>query len=122
MPWRRRIGGKFGVEIDLPAGVYSDDTQLRLATARAIRGSGRFDVEAFSKIELPVFLAYELGAGRGTRSAAAELGKRSVRWSNNLFDRNGADYVAGGGNGAAMRTHSSARLVEFQPPTRQLPR
>ena len=33
-PWKRRIGGKFGVELELPAGVYSDDTQLRLATSR----------------------------------------------------------------------------------------
>ena len=26
--WRRRIGGKYGVEISLPAGTYSDDTQF----------------------------------------------------------------------------------------------
>lgn len=105
VPWRRLIGGKFGVEVELPAGVYSDDTQLRLATGRAIRGSGRFDIESFSKIELPVFLAYGLGVGRGTRAAAAELAKRPVRWSNNFFDIRGASYVSGGGNGAAMRVH-----------------
>jgi ADP-ribosylglycohydrolase len=102
-PWRRRIGGKFGVELELPRGTYSDDTQLRLATSRAIRTSGRFDVEAFSKIELPVFLAYELGCGRSTRAAASELTKRAVRWSNNFFEMDNARYVDGGGNGAAMR-------------------
>jgi ADP-ribosylglycohydrolase len=102
-PWKRRIGGRFGVDLTLPAGTYSDDTQLRLATSRAIRASGRFDVEAFSKIELPVFLAYELGGGRGTRTAANELTKRSVRWSSNFFSGEGGNYVAGGGNGAAMR-------------------
>ena len=102
-PWKRRIGGRFGVDLTLPAGTYSDDTQLRLASSRAIRSSGRFDVESFSKIELPIFLTYELGAGRGTRTAANELTKRSVRWSNNFFDVAGGKYVAGGGNGAAMR-------------------
>lgn len=102
-PWRRRVGGRFGVELTLPAGTYSDDTQLRLATSRAIRSSGRFDIESFSKVELPIFLAYELGGGRGTRAAATELGKRSTRWANNFFDKNGASYVGGGGNGAAMR-------------------
>lgn len=101
--WKRRIGGKFGVELELPAGVYSDDTQLRLATSRAIRASGRFDVEAFSKVELPVFLAYELGCGRGTRAAASELTKRTVRWSNNFFELDSSRFVDGGGNGAAMR-------------------
>jgi len=51
--WRRRVGGRFGVVVELPAGAYSDDTQLRLATSRAIRGDGSFAVEAFAKIELP---------------------------------------------------------------------
>ena len=36
--WRRRIGGRFGPTVNLPAGTYSDDTQLRLAVSRAIRG------------------------------------------------------------------------------------
>src|SRR5438270_9294002 len=35
--WRRRIGGRMGVEVELPAGMYSDDTQLRLAVCRSIR-------------------------------------------------------------------------------------
>ena len=35
--WTRRIGGRSGVTTSLPQGCYSDDSQLRLATSRAIR-------------------------------------------------------------------------------------
>jgi len=103
VPWRRRVGGQFGAEVDLPAGAVSDDTQLRLATCRCISPDGRFDVEAFSKIELPVWPAYALGAGRGSRAAAANLARRDTTWASNFFSGRGTDYVQGGGNGAAMR-------------------
>jgi ADP-ribosylglycohydrolase len=102
--WRRRIGGRFGIVLDLPAGTYSDDTQLRLAVGRAIRGSGEFDVEAFAKIELPLWPAYSLGAGRSTSAAASNLSKSNVSWFANFFGRKGApSYFDAGGNGAAMR-------------------
>jgi ADP-ribosylglycohydrolase len=101
--WRRRIGGRFGPIVDLPAGTYSDDTQLRLAVSRCLRSSGRFDAETFSKIELPIFLSYGLGVGRGTRAAAQALGKRGVRWVTNFFETDRVRYVEAGGNGAAMR-------------------
>jgi ADP-ribosylglycohydrolase len=101
--WSRRIGGRFGPLVDLPAGTYSDDTQLRLAVSRCVRATGRFDLEAFSKIELPVFLSYEMRAGKGTKAAAYALMKRHVRWSGNFFDNERATYVNAGGNGAAMR-------------------
>jgi ADP-ribosylglycohydrolase len=103
VPWKRRIGGRFGPMVDLPAGTYSDDTQLRLAVSRSIRASGRFDIEAFSKIELPVFLSYEMRAGKGTKAAAYELMKRHVRWSSNFFENDRANYFNAGGNGAVMR-------------------
>ena len=103
VPWKRSIGGRFGPMVELPAGTYSDDTQLRLAVSRSIRANGRFDVEAFSKIELPVFLSYELRAGKGTKAAAYELMKRHVRWSSNFFKNDRANYLNAGGNGAAMR-------------------
>src|SRR5262249_51229884 len=103
IPWKRRIGGKFGVDIELPAGCYSDDTQLRLATARTIRDDGKFDVEIFAKIEIPVWLSYSLGAGRGTKAAANSLCKRETNWLSNFFDDSGQVYTKGGGNGAAMR-------------------
>lgn len=98
MEWDRRIGGKFGVKVTLPAGCYSDDTQLRLATSRAIGSSG-FDVEAFAKVELPVWTNYALGGGIGTKAAAVNLAKPSVAWYSNFYD----GWLNGGGNGAAMR-------------------
>lgn len=102
-PWHRRVGGAFGPEVDFPPGAYSDDTQLRLAVARAIGPDGRFDVEGFSKVELPVFLSYGLGVGRGTKAACRSLTKTSAKWSSNFFEERGASYIDGGGNGAAMR-------------------
>ncbi len=103
VPWRRTIGGQFGAVIELPSGCYSDDTQLRLSTSRAIRHDGEFDVEAFARIEVPVFLNYALGAGRGTKTAAANLSRGGVAWCTNFFDNKQGRYVDGGGNGAAMR-------------------
>lgn len=102
-PWRRRVGGRFGVIADLPPGCYSDDTQLRLATSRALRRDGEFDVEVFAKIELPVWLSYALGAGRGSKDAAVALAKSNATWSTNFFSTARSHYVSGGGNGAAMR-------------------
>lgn len=104
-PWTRRIGGRFGADIELPAGCYSDDTQLRLATSRSIRGTGEFDVEAFSKVELPVWLSYALGAGRGSKLAAGALTRKDARWFSNFYFEDNQSYVSSGGNGAAMRIH-----------------
>lgn len=95
--WKRRIGGRAGVIVSLPSGSYSDDTQLRLATGRAIR-PGDFDVEAFGKVELPVWLGYALGGGKAT-AAAANLAKARTAWFANEFK----GWERSGGNGAAMR-------------------
>ena len=75
--WERRIGGRTGVTASLPQGCYSDDSQLRLSTSRAI-GPDRFDVEAFANIELPVWLSYALGGGRATSAAATNLARPST--------------------------------------------
>ena len=96
--WKRRIGGRSGVIASLPAGCYSDDTQLRLATGRAIHPGG-FDVEAFAGVELPVWLSYALGGGKSTTAAAVNLGKPRVAWFANTFK----GWTESGGNGAAMR-------------------
>lgn len=103
VPWKRRIGGRYGRDMPLPAGAYSDDTQLRLATSRAIRGDGEFDAEAFAKIEVVAWQAYALGAGRGTKAAATGLMRVEAKWSQNIFATKAARYVDIGGNGAAMR-------------------
>lgn len=96
--WKRRIGGRAGVAVSFPSGSYSDDTQLRLATGRAI-GAGDFDVEAFGKVELPVWLSYALGGGKATSAAAANLAKARTSWFANQFK----GWEQSGGNGAAMR-------------------
>ena len=96
--WKRRIGGRSGVTVTLPRGCYSDDTQLRLATGRAIRSDG-FDVEAFAKVELPLWLSYGLGGGKSTSAAAAQLGRKNPAWWSNKFK----GWTHSGGNGAAMR-------------------
>ena len=101
--WKRRVGGRFGATVNLPAGCYSDDTQLRLATARCIRSDGHFDVEAFAKVELPVWRSYALGAGLGTMAAALNLSRSSVNWFSNFYSDRRSDYFRSGGNGAAMR-------------------
>lgn len=101
--WRRRIGGKGGVEAVLPAGTYSDDTQLRLAVSRAITGNGVFVREAFAKIELPVWRSYALGAGLGTLAAAENITKLGASWHSNQFKTPKSNYYGAGGNGAAMR-------------------
>ncbi len=98
MAWTRRVGGRGGVEVELPAGCWSDDTQLRMAVSRAI-GCHGFDVEAFARVEVPIWRSYALGGGRATKAAAANLGKPKVLWYANTF-RGWADA---GGNGAAMR-------------------
>lgn len=96
--WSRNIGGRLGIRIDLPAGCYSDDTQLRLATARAISGHG-FDVEAFARVELPVWQAYALGGGRASKSAATAMSRPTANWAANFY----TGWESAGGNGAAMR-------------------
>jgi len=102
-PWERVIGGKGGVKAKLPAGAYSDDTQLRLAVSRSIREGGFFDVESFAKIELTIWPSYALGGGLGTKTAAQNLSKRAVSWFSNFFENGKQNYFTSGGNGAAMR-------------------
>lgn len=104
--WQRFIGGNSGVMVDLPAGTYSDDTQLRLCVSRSIRGNGDFDVEAFAKVEVPSWQGYCLGAGVGSKAAAVNLSNQNVNWYSNFFDKKGKGgkkYTEAGGNGAAMR-------------------
>lgn len=101
--WTRRIGGRQGVRATLPAGCYSDDTQLRLAVSRAITSRG-FDVEAFAKIELAVWPSYALGGGRASKAAASRIARPTSAWFSNQFD----GWHQAGGNGAAMRVQPHA--------------
>lgn len=104
VPWSYRVGGRYGTSVQVPAGMYSDDTQLRLATARAIGGGAVFNVDAFAKVELPVWMSYALGGGTGTKAAAANLARDNVPWYANFYSQGSrARYLDSGGNGAAMR-------------------
>lgn len=98
MDWKRRVGGRGGVNVVLPAGCWSDDTQLRMAVGRSITHRG-FDVETFARIELPVWPSYGLGGGRASKAAAKNLGASNVLWYANTF----SGWHNAGGNGAAMR-------------------
>jgi ADP-ribosylglycohydrolase len=101
--WSRHLPSRRPIEVRFPAGTYSDDTQLRLATSRAIRADGTFDVAAFAKVELPTWTNYALGAGVSSKEAAFSLAKASTQWYSNFFETRRASYKNGGGNGAAMR-------------------
>lgn len=101
--WARQIGGIYGPIVSMPFGTYSDDTQLRLSTSRAINQNSYFDINAFSKVELPVWSSYALGAGISSKLAAESLGKKTVTWYNNFYQSKKTNYVQSGGNGAAMR-------------------
>jgi ADP-ribosylglycohydrolase len=95
--WRRRVGGRGGPTITLPAGTYSDDTQLRLATSRCI-DAGRFNPEVFAHIELPAFTSYGLGGGRATKAGAAAMTKGAA-WAAPGHE----SWAGAGGNGVVMR-------------------
>lgn len=103
MPWTRKIGGRSGVNVDLPSGTYSDDTQLRLSVCRSYGPHG-FDPETFSAVELTVWPSYALGGGTGSKAAAASMARSGARWSANRPP----GYFDAGGNGAAMRAQPHA--------------
>ncbi len=98
LDWKRRVGGRGGVNVVLPAGCWSDDTQLRMAVSRSIGNHG-FDVETFARIELPVWPSYGLGGGRASKAAAKNMGLPNALWYANTF----SGWCNAGGNGAAMR-------------------
>jgi ADP-ribosylglycohydrolase/catechol 2,3-dioxygenase-like lactoylglutathione lyase family enzyme len=116
-PWVRRAGGRFGShELSLAAGAYSDDTQLLLAVARAVKRGDNWH-EWLTGTELPTWLAYERGGGGAVKRAAATWQQRRPPWT--LHGADLARYYDAGGNGVAMRslphcvkhTRSDARLL-----------
>lgn len=103
--WTRptKYQGRYTIHLPLPAGAYSDDTQLTIATARSIQANGRFDADYFAKQELTTWLQYQIGGGSGTKAAAKNLSKKSIDWHNNFYETPYTQYTVSGGNGAAMR-------------------
>ncbi|KAA3637505.1 MAG: ADP-ribosylglycohydrolase family protein [Bacteroidetes bacterium] len=106
--WKKSVGGRFNGYVDyLEKGSYSDDTQLLLSVARAIKTDGSVDHDYFSKIELPNWLLYSRGAGRTIKNAARKIVRKSAKWNQNFFSFKAGkvivDYRESGANGAAMR-------------------
>ena len=99
MKWGRWMGPpKQRFYAELPAGCWSDDTQLRCAVSRSITNDG-FGVDTFARVELPVWYSYMLGGGRASKAAALNLKTRSTPWYANTF----SGWYNAGGNGAPMR-------------------
>jgi ADP-ribosylglycohydrolase len=104
IPWKKTVGGRFwGYVEDIGPGEYSDDTQLTLAIARCIDEMGRFHVDRFAYVELPLWLGYERGGGRAIKAAARSLIRPRQTWENNFYRTTHVDYRSAGANGAAMR-------------------
>lgn len=103
VPWARREGGGFAPhEQEIPAGTYSDDTQLLLAVARSrLRGDDwyRHLVEA----ELPLWLLYERGGGGASKRSANSWARGKPPWHASHKEDARIRYFHAGGNGAAMR-------------------
>lgn len=105
--WTRRSGGRFLAHREtIAAGDYSDDTQLVIATARALRRGGPEWFSQFTRVELPAWLMYERGAGRAVKAAAQSWAKGVEPWTSGKeqSDR----FFGAGGNGAAMRVFPHA--------------
>lgn len=120
--WKKRTGGRFNTYIDyISPGEYSDDTQLSLCTARAVRSRTDFDVEYFAKTELPLWLEYARGAGATITAAATSLARQNTHWNTNFITfkrgKNTYDYRDAGANGAAMRIAPLALAMADNPET-----
>ncbi|WP_371742676.1 ADP-ribosylglycohydrolase family protein [Ensifer sp. ENS09] len=111
--WMKRSGGRFQPhEERIPAGSYSDDTQLIIAVGRS-RLQHRRWWDYFSRVELPLWTVYEKGGGGATIRAARSWLKGVPPWLGSPADS--AKYFNAGGNGAAMRIAAHV-LVDGQQP------
>ena len=104
-PWNRYGGGQYQKYTDpVPAGSYSDDTQLILATSRALQSEDWWT--ALTRCELPLFLLYSRGAGGATLRACRTWASGAEPWikgSTQASQKSVASYFQAGGNGVAMR-------------------
>ncbi len=101
--WKYKAGGRYYPHIqEIPAGTYSDDTQLILCVSRALlRGNAWWNY--LTQVELPFWTAYERGGGGATKRAAASWLSGTPPWSPKRDSGEVHRYFNAGGNGAAMR-------------------
>jgi ADP-ribosylglycohydrolase/catechol 2,3-dioxygenase-like lactoylglutathione lyase family enzyme len=101
--WTRREGGGYAPhERPIPAGAYSDDTQLMLAVARSL-GVGDRWWKHLTEVELPLWVVYQLGGGGAIRRAANSWGKGIAPWSERAKPTDRGKYFEAGANGVVMR-------------------
>jgi ADP-ribosylglycohydrolase len=100
--WTRREGGGYApYQRSIPAGAYSDDTQLMIAVARSLTCGDSWR-QQFTDFELPAWTLYELGGGGAIKRAAQRWSKGQSPWaSTKESDRQ--KYFGAGANGVAMR-------------------
>lgn len=105
LAWARYGGSQYQKYIEpVAAGEYSDDTQLILATARAILSPDWFTT--LTDTELPLFLLYQRGAGGATLRACRSWAAGSPPWLGGTTQKarkSQQQYFSAGGNGVAMR-------------------
>jgi ADP-ribosylglycohydrolase/catechol 2,3-dioxygenase-like lactoylglutathione lyase family enzyme len=98
--WRRREGGSYAPHEEvIPAGTYSDDTQLILAVTRS-RLHGNDWWRYLTTVEIPFWPLYHRGGGGALRRAASSWSKGRAPWTDPKLVGN---YFEAGGNGVAMR-------------------
>ena len=96
--WKRRDGTLYSSHVEnVPAGTYSDDTQLIACVARSYLVAGDAWWERFTTVELPFWLLYQRGGGGATLRAAKSWSDKRQPWAA------AEKYFDAGGNGAAMR-------------------
>lgn len=103
--WDRYGGSQYQKYIEpVAAGEYSDDTQLILATARAVLSPDWFTT--LIDTELPLFLLYQRGAGGATLRACRSWATGAPPWQGGTTQKaqkSQQQYFSAGGNGVAMR-------------------
>lgn len=101
--WQRREGSRYAPhERPIPAGTYSDDTQLLLAVARSLQRGPDWWTH-LTRTELPLWLVYELGGGGATRLAARAWNSGHAPWGADARPGDRERYFSAGGNGVVMR-------------------
>lgn len=117
--WDRREGSRYAPFVrHVPAGTYSDDTQLTLAVARSVICGERWWGH-LTETELPMWSLYELGGGGAVTRASKSWERGVAPWSPDLKLADRRRFFEAGGNGAVMRIAPHA-IAAFRDDTFEL--